>query len=80
MICCRECIDLLCDYLDGELDGKVAGSLEEHFQDCPPCIAFLNTYKKTTKLCRETLKQEEIPEVVQAKLQEFIKRSIKKVE
>ena len=78
MICCRECIDLLCDYLEGELDSRVAGSLEEHFQDCPPCIAFLNTYKTPTKLCRETLMQWDIPDVVQVKLQEFVKVNIKK--
>ncbi|OGW17348.1 MAG: hypothetical protein A3K09_06245 [Nitrospinae bacterium RIFCSPLOWO2_12_FULL_47_7] len=78
MICCKECIDLLYSYLEGELDGKVAGSLEEHFQDCPPCIAFLNTYKTTTRLCRETLNQEKIPDIVQVKLKEFIDTNIKK--
>ncbi|MBI4383221.1 MAG: zf-HC2 domain-containing protein [Nitrospinae bacterium] len=78
MVCCKECIELLNDYLDGELDPKIATSLEEHFQDCPPCIAFLNTYKSTTKLCRETLKQVEIPEMVQVKLQEFLKHNIRK--
>ena len=78
MICCKECIDFLCDYLEGVLDVKVAESLEEHFRDCPPCIAFLNTYKTTTKLCRKTLQQGDIPEAVQMKLQEFIKVNIKK--
>jgi anti-sigma factor RsiW len=78
MICCKECIDLLCDYLDGELDNKITLSLDEHFQDCPPCVAFLKTYKTTTQLCKETLKQNDIPEIVQIKLQEFIKQNIKK--
>ncbi len=78
MICCKECIDLLCDYLEGTLDSKVAGLLEEHFQDCPPCIAFLHTYKSTTELCRASLKQSDIPQIVQEKLQEFIKANIKK--
>lgn len=78
MVCCKECIELLREYLDGELDPKIATALEEHFQDCPPCIAFLNTYKSTTKLCRETFKQVEIPEMVQVKLQEFLKHNIRK--
>ena len=43
MICCKECLELLHDYLEGELDPAVSASLEEHFKDCPPCIAFVNT-------------------------------------
>lgn len=78
MICCKECLELLYDYFEGELDSEMTLSLEEHFQDCPPCVAFLNTYKTTTQLCKETLKQTDIPEIVQIKLQEFIKQNIKK--
>jgi predicted anti-sigma-YlaC factor YlaD len=78
MICCKECLDLLADYLDGELDSNTAQSLEEHFQDCPPCIAFLNTYKSTTKIWRDTLGTIEIPDVVKSKLQAFLKETTRK--
>lgn len=78
MICCKECIELLYDYLEGNLSEEAAVSLEEHFQDCPPCIAFLNTYKSTTRVCRETLGKIEIPEVVQHKLRDFIKENTSK--
>ena len=64
MICCKECLDLLYDYLEGDLDQETIKSLDEHFQDCPPCISFLNTYKSTTKICRNTLNQVEIPEAI----------------
>ena len=43
MICCKECIDLLCDYFEGTLDLDTAASLEDHFKDCPPCVSFLET-------------------------------------
>jgi len=78
MICCRECLELLNDYIDGSLDKETRGSLEEHFQDCPPCISFLNTYKSTTNICHKTLSENEIPEVVQNKLREFVKEILKK--
>jgi len=78
MLCCKECLDLLYDYLDGSLDASTQSSLEEHFQDCPPCIAFLKTYKSTSQLCRETLGKQEIPEAVQSKLQEFLKENTRK--
>lgn len=74
MICCKECIDLLYDYIEGSLDKSTTESLEEHFQDCPPCIAFMNTYKSTTTICRETLNQIEIPDEVRSTLQEFLKK------
>lgn len=75
MICCKECLDLLHDYLEGELTSEVSASLEEHFEDCPPCIAFLNTYKSTTKICRSTLKGDDIPDNVKAKLKEFVEKN-----
>ena len=78
MICCKECLDLLSDYLDGELDPQTSSSLEEHFQDCPPCIAFLNTFKTSTTLCRDTIRQVDVPEVVQIKLKEFIAQNTRK--
>lgn len=78
MLCCKECLDLLYDYLEGNLDTPIKTSLEEHFQDCPPCIAFLKTYKSTSQLCRETLGKQEIPEAVQSKLQEFLKKNTRK--
>ncbi len=76
MICCKECIDLLCDYFEGTLDSGIAASLEDHFKDCPPCVAFLKTYRQTSDLCRKTLTSVEIPEPVKEKLREFVKTHI----
>ncbi len=73
MICCKECIDLLYDYIDGSLEQDTSKSLEEHFAECPPCIAFLNTYKSTTTICRDILNQIEIPDEVRRTLQSFLK-------
>ena len=73
MICCKECLDLLYDYIEGNLDSETTKSLKEHFEDCPPCISFLNTYKSTTKICRETLNQIEVPEAVRSTLLKVLK-------
>mgnify|MGYP000016920581 CR=1 FL=1 len=72
MICCKECLELLHDYLEGELNPEVNASLEEHLEDCPPCIAFVNTYKSTTRLSRTALKSNEIPDIVKERLKEFV--------
>jgi hypothetical protein len=75
MICCKECIELLYSYLERELSAEMETSLEEHFADCPPCIAFVNTYKSTTLLCKNTLKSNDIPDTVKIKLKEFVDKN-----
>ena len=77
MICCKECLELLYDYLEGELSPDVSASLEEHFEDCPPCIAFVNTYKATTQFCQTTFKDTEIPDSVKERLKEFVEKNKK---
>jgi hypothetical protein len=73
MICCKECLDLLYDYIEGSLDQETTDSLEEHFQECPPCISFMKTYKSTTMICRDTLNQIEVPVAVREALLKVLK-------
>lgn len=47
---CRDVIDLLVDYLEATLTDEVCAALEQHLRDCPPCVAYLNTYRKTRDL------------------------------
>jgi anti-sigma factor RsiW len=75
MICCKECLDLLYDYIDGSLDQETTDSLEEHFQECPPCISFMKTYKSTTMICRDTLNQIEVPVAVREALLKVLKEN-----
>ena len=44
---CSECVDLLADYVDGALPRDEAERLEWHLAACPPCVAFVKTYKGT---------------------------------
>ena len=76
MICCKECLELLQGYLEEDLDPNTYRELNEHFDDCPPCIAFLKTYKSTAKVCRGNLKTTDIPEEVKIKLQTFLNEKI----
>ena len=77
MICCKECLDLLYDYIEGSLDQETTDSLEEHFQECPPCISFMKTYKSTTMICRDTLNQVEVPDAVRKALLKVLKENKK---
>ena len=75
MICCKECLELLHDYIEGELSAEVHASFEDHFEDCPPCIVFLNTYKSAIHMSQTTLKSNDIPDIVKERLKEFIDKN-----
>jgi anti-sigma factor RsiW len=51
-------VELLGDYVEGNLPADRAKALEDHLSLCPPCITFVRTYKATRKLCRSALARE----------------------
>ena len=73
MVRCQEVIDLLMDYLEGELPSPRAAALKAHLDGCSPCLAFLNTYRSTIQVSRQ-LSVEEIPPELTERLLEFLKR------
>lgn len=69
---CRAIVDVLCDYLEGQLPPEDERDFDSHMADCPPCLAFLKTYRKTTEICR-SLSPEEIPRELKERLKQFLK-------
>ena len=49
---CRRIAELLGDYLEGTLPKATAELLEWHIEGCPPCVAFVNTYRGTVNATR----------------------------
>jgi Putative zinc-finger len=49
-VTCQEAIAIMGEYLEAALGDEVVAALEHHLQDCPPCLAYLNTYRKTRDL------------------------------
>jgi anti-sigma factor RsiW len=49
-VTCRELTDFLMDYLDGLLPPDTRLAFERHLAVCPPCVAYLESYKRTTQL------------------------------
>jgi anti-sigma factor RsiW len=49
---CKEIFALLSQYLDRELPDDVCQHLESHISDCPPCVEFVESLKKSVELCR----------------------------
>jgi anti-sigma factor RsiW len=47
---CREFTEFLHDYL---LGGLVHAEFDRHLAECPSCVAYLDSYKKTMQLARD---------------------------
>ena len=50
---CRQIAELLGDYLDGSLPRETRELTDFHVDGCPPCVAFLNTYRGTVDAARK---------------------------
>lgn len=70
---CAECMDLLADYVDGALPPEQARRLDWHLESCPPCVAFVKTYKGTVDAARH-LRQTMLPPELRERLIAFLQR------
>jgi anti-sigma factor RsiW len=50
---CRELVEFLMDYLDGQLSEPERMCFEEHLGECPDCVAYLATYREAIRLGKE---------------------------
>ena len=71
---CPECMDLLADFVDGALPREQADRLQWHLDGCPPCVAFVNTYKGTVDAAKR-LRETALPREVRERLMSFLQRS-----
>jgi len=68
---CREVIELLADYLEATLTADVIERLEAHLRDCAPCVAYLNTYRRTRDMATQ-VNRVEMPDEMKARLRTFL--------
>jgi anti-sigma factor RsiW len=50
---CERVFALLSEYLDQELPPASCEELEQHLRNCPPCIQFVRSLKRSVNLCRQ---------------------------
>ncbi|MFL5320565.1 MAG: anti-sigma factor family protein [Myxococcaceae bacterium] len=74
---CKDSIDELLSYLDGDMPKEEAAALEEHLNGCSPCVEFVKTYRQTSHLCRKALAAK-MPSEVADKLKGFLREKLKK--
>jgi anti-sigma factor RsiW len=43
-------VDFLMAYIDQDLAPDVRRTFEDHIHECPPCLAYLESYRETVRL------------------------------
>ena len=56
---CREMVEFLMGYLESDIPEAQRAEFERHIQLCPPCLDYLETYKKTIRLGKAVCQAEE---------------------
>ncbi len=70
---CKDCFDLLIDYLEKNLDSETQEKLDQHFAACLPCLNFLESYRDCSKMAQQLRDQQvEIPEELESRLKSFL--------
>jgi anti-sigma factor RsiW len=47
---CREFVEFLMSYLDGALPEVQRTTFDSHMDECPGCVAYLDSYQETIRL------------------------------
>jgi anti-sigma factor RsiW len=73
LLTCREMIDFLARYLDGDLPDETRADFERHLSLCPPCVDYLASYRATIVVGKQACAPDaDLPESVPAELVEAI--------
>lgn len=73
MICCKDIISKLSDYVDRELDDENRNNLQSHFANCSVCRMVMNSFKKTVELFANN-RPEKIPPETSAMLHASVEK------
>jgi RNA polymerase sigma-70 factor (ECF subfamily) len=66
---CKQVFALLSQYLDAELSPASCEEIQAHLAACPPCIEFLESLKRTIRLCHHCESAEAPPLAPEAREQ-----------
>jgi anti-sigma factor RsiW len=70
---CQRLLELLHDFVSGELAPAELASLQSHLRGCPPCEIYVQTYRLTITMTR-ALPPAEIPSATAQRLLQVLKR------
>ena len=57
-ITCQEVVELVTDYLDGELSGESASLFEQHLNFCDGCVWYVDQIRNTVEAVGEVREED----------------------
>ena len=72
---CEQLVELLVEYVDGDLDRASHAGVESHLAACPDCQHFVNTYAATIQLAERAFTAE-LPEDVKLAMERELRTKI----
>jgi len=75
MFNCKDSIDALLPFLEGEMSPEDEAHLRAHLSGCPPCVEFVREYRATSGMVRKALVKSMPPEVA-GKLKAFLRSKL----
>ena len=65
---CEELVDLLLDFVGGEVTPEQRAVIEQHLCGCPPCGRHVEEYSLTIRVTRLLPKSDPLPPALEARL------------
>jgi len=69
---CRQIVDYCLDFMSGSLPDTERRLFSSHLRNCPDCMRFFETYRKTPEITREAMALR-MPERVKTAVREFLR-------
>ena len=69
---CREIVELLIDFVEGELPDERRQEFERHMCGCLPCFVYLETYQATIRLTKALPKCSPLPPEMETRLRAML--------
>jgi anti-sigma factor RsiW len=69
---CDELLELLVDFIGGELIAEHRETVEIHISGCPHCSAYVATYTHTVRFARALPRPERLPAELEARLRKAL--------
>ena len=73
---CDELLELLLDYVGGELVVEQRQTVEIHISGCPNCTIRIETYRQTVTLARALPRCDRLPPAVEERLRKALESEL----
>ena len=66
---CRDVVEIVTSYLEGDLDPELRSRFEAHLATCPDCVSYVDQMRQTIELSGAAGESQELPPELREHLQ-----------